>query len=129
MSEKNIKIEGLPALVYTALWQTREMGFLKKITTDLKIKHLSIMFFFKDYKPGALLEIDGVKGDYKVTAIDSSEGINYDGAIIGLLGPVVKTLEGNVLLKGFKVLFTRKIVLKGKMKLLKFGKLLLRCAI
>ncbi|MFX1274489.1 MAG: hypothetical protein ACFFBP_01100 [Promethearchaeota archaeon] len=129
MSEKNNKIEGLPALVYTALWQTREMGFLKNILTDLKIKNLRIMFFFKDYKPGALLEIDGEKGDYKVTAIDSSENIKYDGAIIGELGPIVKMLEGGFFRKGFKVLIKKKLILKGKLNLYKFLKILGRCAI
>ena len=127
MSEK--KIEGLPALVYSAIWQTREMGILKKILTDLKIKNLRIMFFFKDYKPGALLEFDGIKGDYKVTTINSRKNIKYDGAIIGEIGPIVKMLEGLFLIKGFYVLFTRKLVLKGKFKLLKFAKIIKWCAI
>ena len=46
MSECENKIEGLPALIYSTLWQTREMGILKKILIDLKINKLRIMFFF-----------------------------------------------------------------------------------
>ena len=129
MSEKNNKIEGLPALVYTALWQTREMGFLKRILDDLNIKKLRIVFFFKDYLPGSLLEIDGDKGDYSVTALNSLDGVKYDGAIIGKLGPVVRMLEGAFLLKGFYVLFTRRIRLKGIKNLFKFYQLFKRCAI
>jgi len=129
VSEKTEKIEGIAALLYAALWQTREMGFLKKILTDLKINHLRIIFFFNDYKPGALLEFDREKGDYTVTAINSIEEIKYDGAIIGKLEPVLKTLEGNVFLRGLKVLFKRQIVFKGKLKLFKFYKILRRCAI
>ncbi len=132
MSEKENEITGISALLYSTLWQTREMGHLKRILDEVKINHLTIVMFFKDYKPGALLEIDGEKGDYKISAIDSLNGIKYDGAIIGKMGPVVKLLEvglASFLLKGFYVLFTRKIRFKGIFRLFKFMKLLSRCAI
>jgi len=129
VSDKTEKIEGIPALLYAALWQTREMGFLEKILTDLKVNTLRIIVFFDDYKPGAFLEFDREKGDYNITAINSIEEIKYDGAIIGKLEPVLKTLEGNIYLRGLKVLFKRQIVFKGKLKLFKFLKILMRCAI
>ena len=124
----DIKIEGIPALIYSAFWQTREMGFLKRILNELNIASLKIAFFFKDYLPGAFIEFDGVNGDFKVTAINSLDGVKYDGAIIGKLGPVIKTLEGAFLLKGFYVIFTRRIRFKGIMNLLKFYKIFTRCA-
>ncbi|MHA1292677.1 MAG: hypothetical protein ACTSQJ_08440 [Promethearchaeota archaeon] len=123
------QLEGLPAIFYATLWQTREMGFLKKILNDLKIKHLRILFFFKDYIPGALITLDGELGEYFIEPIYSIENVEYDGAIIGNMKPIIDSFEGNIILRGIRNLITSKVKLKGKMKLLKFGKLLMRCAI
>ena len=76
MNEVQEQLEGTPALMYTALWQTREMGFLKNILDDLKIKKLRILFYFKDYLPGGLITLDGELGDYTVESIDSLEGVH-----------------------------------------------------
>lgn len=129
MTESEIHLEGVPALLYIALWQTREMGVLKPLMERQKIQSLKIAILFEDYKPGGLISLDGIKGDYTVETIDSLEGIDYDGAIIGKLRPVVKLLEGHLLSKGFWLIISRKVKLKGRLKLLKFGKLLLRCAL
>ena len=49
MVEENIELEGASAVAYTALWQTRELGFLKQILTDLKIIKLKILLYFEEY--------------------------------------------------------------------------------
>ena len=128
MSEEEPQLEGVPAVLYTALWQAREMGFLKTILDELKIEKMRILFFFEDYKPGGLISIDGIKGDYEVVAVDDIEGIEYDGAVIGRVKQFYHLVnEGNLILKGLWILLTRKLKLKGKGKLLKFLRLVLRC--
>ena len=130
MSENELNLEGIPALFYTAFWQTREMGFLKRILNDCKIHDtLKIMMFAEDWKPGVIIILDGKVGDFEIIPLESMEGVEYDGAIIGTIAPIIKYLEGNILLKGFWHLLTRKTKLKKKRKLLKFAKVLLRCAI
>ena len=129
MSQENAELEGAGALLYTALWQTRELGFLKKILTDLKIKKLRILIFFEEYKPGALITLDGELGDYTIEPIESPDGIEYDGAIIGKLKPLVEAMEGHLISKGFWAWISGKIKLKGKRNLWKFAKVLLRGAI
>ena len=130
MTEKDVYLEGIPAVIYLGFWQTREMGFLKQILNECKIyDELKILFFADDWKPGALITLDGKNGDFTIVPVDSIEGVEYDGAIIGKIGPIIKYLEGNILLKGFWHLITRKTKLKKKGKLLKFAKVLLRCAL
>jgi len=130
MTEAEEYLEGAPALFYAALWQTREMGFLKQILNDCKVyDKFKVLMFPEDYKPGALIVLDGELGDFKIIPVDSYEGVEYDAAVIGKIGPVIKFMEGNILLKGFWHLLTRKVKLKKKRKLLKFGKILMRCAI
>ena len=129
MSLSQDKLEGIPAMMYSVFWQTREMGFLKKILEDRKVDRLRILFFFTDYKPGGLITFDGNEGDFSVEPIESLENIGYDGAIIGKLRPVIKSLEGNVILRGIWNLISRKVKLKGKLKLYKFLRVLMRCAI
>jgi hypothetical protein len=128
-SQESAELEGASALFYTALWQTRELGFLKKILTDLKIKKLKILIFFEEYKPGALITLDGEFGDYKVESIDSPDDVEYDGAIIGKLKPLVEAMEGHLISKGLWAWISGKVKLKGKRNLWKFAKVLLRCAI
>ena len=118
--------EGTCAIAYTALWQTREMGFLKQICTELKIKKLRILLFFEEYKPGALLTIDGEVGDFFIQPIESPDDVEYDGAIIGKLEPLIKTMEGNIILRGLWAWISGKVKLKGKLKLLKFARILLK---
>jgi hypothetical protein len=128
MSEKYPQLEGIPVVLYTALWQVREMGFLKTILDELKIKKLRILLFVEDYKPGALISIDGDKGDYEVIPVDDIEGIEYDGAIIGRAKPFYHLInERHLIRKAFWILLTRKIILKGKRKLWKFLRLVMRC--
>jgi len=130
MSEEEQNLEGIPAIFYAGLWQTREMGFLKRILNECKIYDtFKIMMFADDWKPGALIILDGKIGDFKIISLESIEGVEYDCALIGTVGPVIKYLEGNVILKGFWHLLTRKTKLKKKMKLLKFAKVMMRCAI
>ncbi len=128
MSEDSPQLEGLPAVMYTALWQVREMGFLKTILDELKIKTLKILIYAKDYKPGALISIDGDKGDYKVIPIDDIKSVEYDGAVIIQAKPFVLLLnKSHRLTKGFWLLLKRKAKFKGPLKLWKFLKLVLRC--
>ena len=121
-------MEGACAVAYTALWQTRELGFLKRILTELKIKKLKILLYFEEYG-GALVTLDGELGDFTIEPVDSPEGVEYDGAIIGKLEPVIKTMEGNIILRGLWAWISGKVKLKGKLKLWKFAKVLLKGAL
>ncbi|MGQ4875588.1 MAG: hypothetical protein ACP6IY_16085 [Promethearchaeia archaeon] len=125
------ELVNLPAIFYSLFWQTRELGFFGKIMKELGIDKLNVLIFFKDYSPGALISLDGINGDFKITQIDSLEdkNIDYDCAIIGRFRPIIKSLEGHFLLKNFWNLLSGKIKLKGKLKLLKFAKIIGRCAI
>ena len=128
MSEELLQLEGVPAVLYTALWQAREMGFLKTILDELKIDVLRILFYFEDYKPGGLISIDGNKGDYEVIEVDDIEGLEYDGAVIGRVKQIYHLVnEGHLILKSLWILLSRKIKLKGVRKLWKFLRLILRC--
>jgi len=127
MSGEEDYLEGIPAIFYAALWQTREMGFLKQILNDCKIdEEFKVLFFAEDYKPGALIILDGARGDFTILSLDSYEETEYDAAVIGKISPIIKYLEGNVILNGFWHLITRKTKLKKKRKLLRFAKLLMR---
>jgi len=129
MSEDKKDLEGVCALAYTALWQTRELGFLKQILTSLNIKQLKILFYLEEYLPGALITLDGEAGDFKIEPVNSPDDVEYDGAIIGKIAPLIKALEGNVVIKGLWILLSRKVKLKGKRNLLKFGRVILRGAV
>ena len=129
MSQENAELEGACAVFYTAFWQTRELGFLKQILTDLKIKTLKILIFLEEYKPGALITLDGDAGDYQVEPVDSPDDIEYDGAIIGKLKPLVEAMGGHLISRGFWALISGKVKLKGKRNLWKFAKILMRAAL
>ena len=129
MEETKDNLEGLPAVFYAAFWQTREMGFLKKILEETKIDMLKILFYFYDYKPGALITLNGKLGYFFVNPVDSLDNVEYDGAVIGKLKPVIDSLEGHILFKSLWNGITRKVKLKSPLKLLKFLRVLKRCAI
>lgn len=129
MSEQDQQLEGVPAIIYAAFWQTREMGFLKKLLMHFKVTTLRIVIFFEDYQPGALIRLDGTEGDFRIEPITSLDSVEHDGAIIGKLGPVIKSLEKHLIWRNFKNMITGKVKLKGKLKLYKFAKILMRCAI
>ncbi|MHA1699217.1 MAG: hypothetical protein ACTSWN_10295 [Promethearchaeota archaeon] len=110
------------------------MNILKYILDDLKIERLRILVFFDDQLPGALLDIDGRRGDYRVLEIydlDAIQDLEYDGGVIGSLKPIIKALESDrhLILKIFGFLLRKKIKIKGLRAILKFAKLLNRCGI
>ena len=111
--------EGVPAIVYFALWQTRKLGFLKEILKEKKIKNVKILLFFEDYKPGALITLDAEKGDFFIDAVDSIENLQYDTAVIGEIGPLLKIFEGNIILRAIGVFLKKKVRIKSKLLLLK----------
>jgi len=117
-------LEGVPAIIYSVLWQTQQMGFLKRILDDIRINNLRILVFFKDYKPGALLELDGELGQFNIIPVDNLEAVDFDGAFIGEMKYVLRLVKGHMFLRGFWYLITGKIKLKGIRSLLKFLKLL-----
>ncbi|MFX0103590.1 MAG: hypothetical protein ACFFCS_28770 [Candidatus Hodarchaeota archaeon] len=122
------QLEGLPAVIYTGPWLARELGIFKNICDDLKIDKLKILLHLEDYKPGALISIDGQKGDYTVTPVENPEGVECDGAIFGKVEDIVSSVESvNILLTALVLIIKRKIRIKGLWKLLKFAKLMLRC--
>lgn len=129
MSADNEELVNVPAIFYSLFWQTREMGFFKDILEKAKIEHQSTLILFTDFKPGALISFDQEKGDFKIQSIDSIEDIDYDCAIIGKLRPIIKSFEKHFLLKNFWNLISGKIKIKGLGKILKFAKVLMRCAI
>ncbi len=122
-------LENVPALFYSAFWSTREMGFLKRILTDLKIDKMKILIFMQDYLPGALITLDGQKGDYLIEPVENPESVEYDGAFIGNMKDIINLLQGNMILKGISYLITRRIKMKGIGSLLKFLNLLGRVAL
>lgn len=125
------KAEGIPALLYSIFWQTRELGFLKQILNDLNIDSLRLLVFFEEYKPGALITLNGEKGDYSVLQVDEINDLQYDCAIIG-------SFKAYSQLMGISFYFTRerlanlvktrKIRIKGIKYLLKFSELIIRLA-
>ena len=125
-------LTGVPAVMYTALWHARGMGFRKRILDELKITRMAIYVHFDDYPPGGLSTIDGEKGDYDIISIEGGKDINdvpCDCAVTGQMKPVVQLLEhGKNLLLGLLVLvLQRRIRIKGLFKLVKVAKLVLRC--
>lgn len=122
----------MPAILYTALWHVREMGFLKQILDEMKIKRLSLYVHFDDYQPGGLITIDGEKGDYEVAAVEAGRGIgdvSCDCAVTGQLKPAIQIIEHdkNLLVGILGLVLQRKVRIKGFFKLLKIAKLVLRC--
>jgi hypothetical protein len=124
------QLTGVPAVMYTALWHVREMGFLKRILDELKITRMTLYVHLDDYPPGGLVMVDGEKGDYTVVAVNSvTSDITYDVAVFGKLKPAVLLLEHdkNIILGALGLLIQRKIRIKGFFKLLKIVKLIKRC--
>ncbi|MGV9204193.1 MAG: hypothetical protein ACOC44_09295 [Promethearchaeia archaeon] len=125
-------LENIPALIYSILWQTKAMGFFKRILKDLKIDSLKILIYFNDYPPGSLIELNGKEGDFKISQISDYEDMDYDGAIIGDLKYVINLINANhPILRALWNIITRQrgVKLKGLWSLLKFGRVLLKCAI
>ncbi|MHA1688613.1 MAG: hypothetical protein ACTSUN_04650 [Promethearchaeota archaeon] len=125
------KLEDLPAIIYSAFWLTREMGFLKHILQELNIDKLSILIFLKDYKPGALIKFDGEKGDFFIEPVWDlgAKTLEVDGIFIGTMKGIISLLQGHSLLKGFWYLITRKFKFKGIKALLQILKLLGKVAL
>ncbi|MCP4762507.1 MAG: hypothetical protein GY870_12065, partial [archaeon] len=99
-----------------------------------KIENLNILLFFNDYKPGALLTIDGLKGHFFIKSLDSIEEAGdlkqYSnlGLMTGDIGPIIKAMgSGHFIRKMFMNMITRNrsVKFKGIGNLIKFGKLLL----
>lgn len=122
-------LEGVPAILYSVLWQTKAMGYLKDIIEDIGIVKMRILIFLEDYLPGALIILDGEKGYFEIRAIKNLGNIKYDGAVIGELKYLLKLTTGHIIIKGFWYLLTRKIRLKGIRSLLKFLKVIREVAI
>ncbi|TXT53260.1 MAG: hypothetical protein BAJALOKI2v1_1090007 [Promethearchaeota archaeon] len=122
-------LEGIPALLYSVFWQTKAMGFLKEILEDLKVQDLSILLYFRDYKPGCLIILDGDKGVFEIESVDDPSNFEYDGAVFGEMKYLLKLIKNHMLLKGFWYLITGKIKLKGIKGLLKFLNIIKRLAI
>lgn len=128
VQEQTRELERVPAIIYSVLWQTREMNFLGRIMKEVNVESLDILIYFEDYQPGALIKLRQEEGDFSIHPISSLEELEYDGAIIGKLRPIIKAFEGNLLVRVFWSYITRKIKLKGKLKLWKFLKIVMRCA-
>ena len=86
-------LEGIPALIYSNFWHTRELGFLDQILKKEKVKEIRAVFLFKDYLPGALLILDGIHGDYEVRELESLEDIEYDCLIEGPFQEYLKLMS------------------------------------
>ncbi|MBN2150629.1 MAG: hypothetical protein JW839_04185 [Candidatus Lokiarchaeota archaeon] len=130
--DENKQYTGVPAILYTALWHVREMGFLKRMLGELKIKRTSLYVHFDDYPPGGIVTVDPEKGDYEVVAVEAGQAIDLDScdcAVTGQLKPVVQLLEHdkNLLLGVLGLVLQRKIRIKGLFRLLKAAKLISRC--
>lgn len=123
------QLENIPAIIYSAFWSTREMGFMKRILKELKIDKLTILVFSSDYLPGALIQFDGVKGDFYIESVYNLENVDYDGAFIGKMQLVIDLLHGHYLSKGLWYLITGRIKLKGIGALIKFLKIIGRSAL
>jgi hypothetical protein len=131
-SDETKALTGVPAMLYTALWHVREMGFLKQILDELKITRLSLYVHFDDYQPGGLITVDGEKGDYDVVAVEAGRGIgtvSCDCAVTGQLKPAIQIIEHdkNLIFGILGLVLQRKVRIKGFFKLLKIAKLVLRC--
>ncbi|MHA1147994.1 MAG: hypothetical protein ACTSR8_07080 [Promethearchaeota archaeon] len=129
MSGSSENLINIPAIFYSLLWQTREMGFFKEVLKNSKVDRLKTLIFFRDYKPGVLITFDQEKGDFSIEPIKDIENCEYDCAIIGKLRPIIKSFEKHFISRNFWNLLSGKIKLKRIGKLLKFGKVLIRCAI
>ncbi len=130
--DKTKQLSGVPAMLYTALWHVREMGVLKQILDEMKIKRTSLYVHFDDYQPGGLITVDGEKGDYEVVVVEAGKGIGdvpCDCAVTGQLKPAILLIEHNknLLFGIIGLVLQRKVRIKGFFKLLKIAKLVLRC--
>lgn len=121
-------LEGVPAIFYSLFWQTKAMGFFKRILEGVNVEYLRVLIFFKDYKPGALILLDAKEGDFKITPIENPKDIEYDGAVFGEMKYILNLIRGHILSRGFWYLITRKIRLKGIKSLLQFLKVIRKVA-
>jgi hypothetical protein len=126
------QLAGVPAVMYTALWHVREMGFLKRILDELKIKRISLYVHFDDYPPGGIITVDAEKGDYEVITVEAGQESmagQCDCAVTGQIKPAIQLLEHdkNLLLGIIALVLQRKIRIKGFFKLMKTAKFILRC--
>ncbi len=90
------KLEGVPAIFYTALWNVREAGFLKPIMADLGIKRISLLIDLDDYKPGGIIIANQDEGDFQVIAFDTRDEVRdipVDVEVKGKLKPIVLLLQ------------------------------------
>lgn len=118
-------LEGIPALLYSNLWHTRELGYLEEILKKEKVKKLRALFFFRDYMPGALLILDGNTGDYEVREVESLENIEYDCLVEGPFQDYLKlmSISFNLTKERLADLFSsRKFRLKGFHSLFKLSR-------
>lgn len=118
-------LEGIPALLYSNLWHTRELGYLEEILKKEKVKKLRVIFLFKDYLPGALLILDGDSGDYEVHELKSLENIDYDCLVEGSFQEYLKlmSISFNLTKEHLADLFrSKKFRLKGFYSLFKLSR-------
>nr|MDO8087671.1 hypothetical protein [Candidatus Sigynarchaeum springense] len=130
--DENKQYSGVPAILYTALWHVREMGFLKRMLDEQKIKRTSLYVHFDDYPPDGIITIDPEKGDYEVVVVEAGQAIDaksHDCAVTGQFKPVIQLLEHdkNLIFGILGLVLQRKIRVKGFFKLLKVAKLVSRC--
>ena len=118
-------LEGIPALIYSNFWHTRELGYLQEILKKEKVKKLRAVFFFKDYMPGALLILDGNTGDYELRELESLENIEYDCLVEGPFQEYLKlmSISFNLTKERLADLFqSKKFRLKGFYSLFKLSR-------
>jgi len=123
------KLEGGPAIFYSIFWQIKAMGYLKRILDNLRVKKLRILIFLKDYLPGVLIELDGVRGEFKIESIEDPIGVKFDGALFGELKTFLNLIRGHMLSKGLWYIIIGKIKFKGIKSLFKFLRVLQEVAI
>lgn len=121
-------LEGLPAIFYSLFWQTKAMGFFKRILEEVNVENLRVLIFLKDFKPGALILLDAIEGDFKITPIENPKDIEYDGAVFGEMKYILNLIRGHMLSKGLWYLIKRKIKLKGVKSLFQFLKVIRKVA-
>jgi hypothetical protein len=120
------KLEGLPAIIHSILWEVREMGYFGKVLKKYRVKNMRILLYFEDYG-GAFIVFD--EGDFIISPIDSTKlgSISFDGAVFGKLREIIKAFEGNIVWRLIKSYLKKDIRVKGRIKLIKFGLVLLKC--
>lgn len=127
-------LEGIPAILYTALWNVREAGFLKPVMADLGIKRISLLIDMEDYKPGGIIIANQDEGDFQVIAFDSRDEVKdipVDVEVTGKLKPIVLLLQErkNVVVGVLGLLLKGQLKIRGIRKAFVIAKLLARCGI